>query len=70
MNETDMERWRNFRLTDGQTLSQKEFVLICELHALYFNHSYYKPCTCSPKTVVRWIKNLNDLYGTYDNKAN
>ena len=69
MNKTDFSNWREFRLTDGQTLKEKEFELICELHAKYFNHNYYKPCTCSPKTIVKWIKNLNDLYSNYDDRA-
>ena len=66
MTKKDFKRWREFRLTDGQTLTPKEFELICELHASYFNHLYYKPCTCSPKIVIKWIKNINDLYAEYD----
>jgi len=68
MNKTDFSNWQKFRLTNGQTLKEEEFELICELHAKYFNHNYYKPCTCSPKTIVKWIKNLNDLYSNYDDR--
>tara|TARA_E500000318_G_scaffold105680_1_gene112857 strand:+ start:3218 stop:3433 length:216 start_codon:yes stop_codon:yes gene_type:complete len=36
--------------------------VIATLHAKYFRHSYYKPCTCSGKTWQQWISQLNDLY--------
>ena len=39
-----------------------EFTLVCKLHAKYYKHSYYKPCTCNPKTVNRWIKDLNLIW--------
>ena len=64
MTKKDIKLWEEFRSTNGQTLTPQEFELICELHAKYFAHSFYKPCTCSPKTIVKWIHQLNQLYGS------
>lgn len=36
--------------------------IIATLHAKYFKHSFYKPCTCSGKTWQQWISQLNNIY--------
>jgi len=62
-NETDYEDWTNFRNAKNKdVISPKEFELVCYLHARYFKHTYYKPCTCSPTTINKWIKDLNLLW--------
>ena len=47
-----------------QHITNKEFELVCKLHAEYHNggHNYYKPCTCNPKTIKQWIKDLNAIW--------
>ena len=45
-----------------QHLSAKEFELVCQLHAKYYKHKYHKPCTCNPKKIVQWIKDLNIIW--------
>jgi|14BtaG_2_1085337.scaffolds.fasta_scaffold203476_2 hypothetical protein len=60
--ETDFRLWTVFRMGTKQHISAKEFELVCKLHAKYYKHSFYKPCTCSPKTVNRWIKDLNVIW--------
>jgi hypothetical protein len=62
MDEIDKKDWEKFRGSPKNVLSKDEFTMICELHAKYFNHTFYKPCTCSPKTIKSWIAQLNDLY--------
>jgi len=37
--------------------------VIANLHAKYYKHSFYKPCTCSGKTWQQWVAQLNDIYG-------
>jgi hypothetical protein len=59
MDRKDYFLWKDFRSKDGQHLSNEEFELICELHAKYQNHNFFRPCTCSPKTILQWIKHLN-----------
>ena len=59
MDREDYFLWKDFRSKDGQHLSNEEFELICELHAKYQNHTFFRPCTCSPKTILQWIKHLN-----------
>jgi hypothetical protein len=62
MKKVDYLMWEKFRETSSNTLSTEEFELICKLHAEYFNHRYYKPCTCNPKEIKRWISQLNELF--------
>ena len=58
----DYAKWENFRMGTKQHLSAQEFELVCKLHADYYKHKYYKPCTCSPKTIKQWIKDLNVIW--------
>lgn len=62
MNKLDKIDWGKFRDGLSNTLQPNEFELICQLHAKYFNHKYYKPCSCNPKEIKRWISQLNELY--------
>ena len=58
--EDDYKDWEQFRLGENKdTITAKEFWLVCDLHAKYYKHKFYKPCTCDPKTVNKWIKELN-----------
>ena len=62
MDKIDQKDWQKFRSSQKNVLSKEEFTMVCELHAKYFNHTFYKPCTCSPKTIKSWIAQLNDIY--------
>jgi len=62
MVEQDRVKWEAFREKKRNSLTNKEFEMICQLHAEYLNHTYYKPCTCNPKTIKRWIQDLNEVY--------
>ena len=59
-NEQEFKAWSEFRMADNKNvISPAEFELVCDLHAKHYRHSYYKPCTCSPQTINKWIKDLN-----------
>tara|TARA_R110002012_G_scaffold306649_2_gene511501 strand:+ start:5721 stop:5933 length:213 start_codon:yes stop_codon:yes gene_type:complete len=58
----DFYLWEEFRMETKQYLEPDEFQLVCDFHAKYYNHNFYKPCTCDPKTVNRWIKDLNVIW--------
>lgn len=58
----DIEIWRAFRESKKSSITYEEFEMVCEFHAKYFSHKFYKPCTCSPKTINKWIKDLNDMW--------
>jgi len=60
--------WAEFRLGNKQHISAIEFELVCKLHSKYYKHSFYKPCTCSPKTINRWIKDLNIIWDNGNKK--
>lgn len=62
MEELDRLDWDKFRLEVRTSLNAKNFELVCRLHAKYYKHRYYKPCTCNPNTIKRWIAQLNDVY--------
>ena len=62
MNKEEYNSWTEFKKSTSNSLIENEIRLITRLHAKYFNHSYYKPCTCSSKTYNLWIKDLNNLY--------
>ena len=64
----DYKDWEQFRLGSKQHISNKEFELVCQLHAKYHKHRYYKPCTCNPKTINKWIKELNVIWNNGDKK--
>jgi hypothetical protein len=58
----DYDKWTDFKAANGKSINRKEQELIAKLHSIYYKHSYYLPCTCSPKTYIAWIKQLNDIY--------
>ena len=60
--------WKKFRMGKKQHLSAKEFELVCQLHAKYYKHKYHKPCTCNPKKIVQWIKDLNIILDNWYKK--
>lgn len=62
MEKVDRLDWYNFTNSLSNKITQQQFELICKLHAKYYNHRYYKPCTCNPKTIKIWIAQLNDIY--------
>ena len=59
---TDYEDWAYFRMGQNDVISSTEFDLVCNLHSEYYKHSFYKPCTCNPKVINRWIKDLNIVW--------
>ena len=61
-NKLDYGKWTEFRMGTSKHLSTKEFEMVCELHAKYYKHKFYKVCTCSPKKVKRWINDLNAIW--------
>lgn len=46
----------------NKRLDAKSQDIIAALHAKYFNHQFYKPCSCSGKTWQQWVSQLNDIY--------
>ena len=62
MVELDKKDWYRFRAEVKQSLNQAQFKLLCELHSKYFNHKFFKPCSCNPKVIKEWIEDINKLY--------
>ena len=58
----DIEKWGKFRDGKGSTITHEEYLLVCNLHAKYFNHRLELPCKCSPKRINQMISDLNKSY--------
>jgi hypothetical protein len=61
-NKQDYAKWENFRLGTKSHLDTAEFELVCKLHSTYYKHKYEKPCTCNPRRIKQWIKDLNVIW--------
>jgi len=64
MNKEDYDAWSEFRKNTSNKIEVPEYKLLCSLHAKYFKHQYFEPCTCSSKTINTWVSQLN---GVHDN---
>lgn len=62
MVEQDRVWWEAFREKKKNSITNEEFEMIAKLHSEYMNHTFYKPCTCNPKTIKTWIEDLNEIY--------
>tara|TARA_R110000796_G_scaffold111660_4_gene223207 strand:- start:1909 stop:2124 length:216 start_codon:yes stop_codon:yes gene_type:complete len=58
----DYKLWKKFRVHKSDTISRVEYRLVCILHSQYYEHNYQEPCTCDPKKINRWIKDLNIIW--------
>lgn len=62
MTKEQYDRWTTFREKKSTSINYTEFEYLCELHADLFKHKFYKPCTCRPKEINKWIKDINEKY--------
>jgi len=58
----DYDKWTEFKAANGNSINRQEQELIAKLHSIYFKHKYYLPCSCTTKTYIAWIKQLNNIY--------
>ena len=56
----DVTLWQEVRSRITTKMSNADFLILCELHAKYFNHKYIKICTCSKAKIRKWIIELNN----------
>ena len=56
----DVTLWQDVRSRITTKMSNADFLILCELHAKYFNHKYIKICTCSKAKIRKWIIELNN----------
>ena len=62
MSQADYLDWTEFRSKNSSVIRKDDIDLVVNLHAKYFNHKVYYPCSCSPKTYNDWIASLNKIY--------
>lgn len=56
------EHERYAEIRKEKKLSPTNAEYIAHLHAKYFNHSYYFPCSCSKSTWQEWVDGLNEIF--------
>jgi len=60
MTQKEYYLYKNVR--DQKKLTPENQDIIAGLHAKYFSHQFFKPCSCSGKTWKQWIAQLNDIW--------
>lgn len=63
MNENEHKKFAEIKeigFTKGNQDDVSKF--IAGLHSKYFNHTFYLPCSCNPKTWQEWIDQLNVIH--------
>ena len=58
----DKKNWETFKANVTSKLSRENYKLLCRLHAKYYSHKYYEPCSCRPKELKMWIADLDRIY--------
>ena len=62
MNKKDIKKWTTFKKGTGNTITHEEYMMVCDLHAQYFNHPVRLPCKCNPNKINNMIAQLNKMY--------
>tara|TARA_R100000781_G_scaffold105953_1_gene69841 strand:+ start:33 stop:263 length:231 start_codon:yes stop_codon:yes gene_type:complete len=69
MTNDDANKWLNYKNNYKVQPTDDQIDLIVQLHAKYFNHNEYYPCTCTPKTWNQWIAQLDTVYNETRNST-
>lgn len=67
MTQRQVSQWQVFLATLGNKLSKEQFKFVCELHAELYAHPYHEPCTCSPKRIKEWMRQITRIYEARNN---
>jgi len=62
MEEQDLKDWQEFKNDVKNQLNQKQYKLLCTLHAKIFKHKYSEPCPCAKKRMRKWISDIDNIY--------
>ena len=62
LNKKEYDYWTEFKSVKSSSINKQEQELIASLHSKYFMHSYYIPCSCTPRHWNNWISDLNTIY--------
>mgnify|MGYP001120901742 CR=1 FL=1 len=52
--------WQDVKSRITSKMNRNDYKILCELHSELFKHKYYEPCTCSPKKIRQWIKEVDN----------
>jgi hypothetical protein len=56
----DKKLWREVSKRITSSMAHVDYLVLIKLHAKYFNHKYYKLCTCNKELLRTWIEQLNE----------
>ena len=62
LNKKEYDSWTQFKSVKSSSINKEEQELIASLHSKYHLHSYYIPCSCTPRHWNQWIKDINTIY--------
>lgn len=49
-------------ISKHKKLDRNNYKKVCKIHSEVFNHKYHEPCTCNPRTVNQWVKELKNYF--------
>ena len=52
--------WRDAKARIINKITHLDFVILCKLHAKYYNHKYKLICKCNKQTIRNWIKEVDN----------
>jgi hypothetical protein len=58
----DKEIWIDFKANVVSKITPEYKKILCTLHAKYYNHKYYEPCSCDSKIYRMWIADIDRIY--------
>jgi hypothetical protein len=62
LNKKEFDQWTKFKSIKNSQINKQEQELIASLHSKYYFHTFYLPCSCTPRQWNQWIKDINTLY--------
>ena len=63
MTEDEYYKWGNFRASGNNTLSKEEADMVAIIwNRIFQTKSFYRPCSCSPKSWQKMIDDVNKIY--------
>jgi hypothetical protein len=62
LNKKEYDQWTKFKSVKNSQINKQEQELIASIHSKYFFHTFFLPCSCTPRQWNQWISDINTLY--------
>jgi hypothetical protein len=67
MTDKDYKFWTEFRGNTSTRITYDELKRIAQMHADYYKHTFFIPCSCNKKKIQRFIDDINKVYESREN---